>query len=442
MNHIVLCLVRKMASIEKRGNNSYRITVSCGFSNGGKRIKKSMLFTPSRDAKTKKQIKEEVKRAATEFESLVLLGKYFEGNRMKLHDFVDKWERDYAKYNISPSVMEGYKRMIEKDIYPYIGNMPIGKITPMHVQDIYSDMINRGLKANSVKKVHAVLSGIYTRAVKWGVIDSNANPMKRVDLPKKDKDFRIHCFTIEQSRIFLKALSKVYPVKKKAHKRVLKSTGQEYSVPEYTELHQVSLQFKCLFTLLLFSGIRRGECIALTWRDVDFKNSEVSIEKTAVKLSGKQILKEPKTVSGYRKITIPRFLIKMLKAWKKEQMSLSIRSGNTWQGKIGKDFDDNFIFIQDNGQQMHLSTPTHKFREIIDLHNANCKEGEELPRIRLHDLRHTSATLLISEGVDVRTVAGRLGHSSPSLTLNVYAEALQSADKDALKKLENVLAIK
>ena len=120
-------------------------------------------------------------------------------------------------------------------------------------------------------------------------------------------------------------------------------------------------------------------------------------------------------------------------------MKIALSMGETWAGKPISDFGKNWIFIQADGKQMHLSTPTHKFREIIEHHNNHCNESEKLPLIRLHDLRHTSATLMISSGVDVRTAANRLGHSSPSLTLNVYAEALRSADQAAAKTLESLI---
>ena len=213
-----------------------------------------------------------------------------------------------------------------------------------------------------------------------------------------------------------------------------------YSVSEYKYTHRVALQFQCLFLTLLHSGVRRGECLALSWEDIDFQKRELSVFKSTTTVSGKQVIKSPKTRNGYRKIAISEELVNLLKRWRSEQQQTSLELGDLWLGYKGDAFDKNFVFIQSNGEQMHLSTPTHKFREILENHNANCKENEKLPIIRLHDLRHTSATLLISHGVDVRTTASRLGHANPSVTLNFYAEALQSADHVAADTLSAVLS--
>ena len=127
--------------------------------------------------------------------------------------------------------------------------------------------------------------------------------------------------------------------------------------------------------------------------------------------------------------------------YKAEQKELCRVHGTQWQGKPIKNYDDNFIFTQDNGLQMHLSTPTHKFRELIEYYNMSVTdEADKLPVIKLHDLRHTSASLLIASGyVDIETIARRLGHSDISMTLNRYGHALPSQDAKAVHALENML---
>ena len=111
-------------------------------------------------------------------------------------------------------------------------------------------------------------------------------------------------------------------------------------------------------------------------------------------------------------------------------------------GKTPDSFDENTVFIQNKaiGQPLNLSSPGHKFHEIIDLYNATCKkEADKLPHIRLHDLRHTGATLLLGNNTDIETVSKRLGHAKASVTLDIYGHALPENDKTAAKTLEAML---
>lgn len=126
----------------------------------------------------------------------------------------------------------------------------------------------------------------------------------------------------------------------------------------------------------------------------------------------------------------------MLKKYRKEQQELRIKLGYQWKG-------NNHIFIQSDGKQMNLSTPYHTFRDIINKYNATVEDDSlKLPSIPLHGLRHTSATVLIAEKVDVRTVSARLGHAQTSTTMNIYAHSLKESDKKAADKFENVFQIK
>lgn len=128
--------------------------------------------------------------------------------------------------------------------------------------------------------------------------------------------------------------------------------------------------------------------------------------------------------------------MEMVKTYRKEYLQLKLRLGDAWEG-------DNFVFIQWNGLQMHPSTPYGEFKKIIRWYNDSVKKEEEkLPDIPLHGLRHTSATLLISQNVDVRTVGGRLGHAQTSTTMNIYSHFLKRADEAASDALENLLSVK
>ena len=420
-----------MATILKRGN-SYRITVSLGYDDNGNQIRKYATYKPKETAP--KKIEREVQAFAVKFEESVLNGTYYDGENLTFREFVNIWERDYAKDNLTIGVLDGYKRNLELKVFPEIGNMKISKIKRKNILDVYKHMEENGSSANSIRRTHAMLSGIFRKAYQWELIQDN--PCGRVEPPKKESSKGVASFNVEQTYTFLKALELPYTYTKKAHKSH-SSTGEEISIKEYTETHSISLQWKVYFNLAIFSGCRRGELIALTWKDIDFKNHTINITKSASSTNKGQIIKPPKTKAGYREITVPAECVSLLRKWKKEQRELSLKLGTYWQGCTGAEFEKNHVFIQDNGSMMHLSSPTHKFKEILEAYNSQY-EGD-LPLIRLHDLRHTNATLLIAQNTDMKTVSSRLGHSSVATTMDIYAHALPENDQIASNTLESLL---
>ena len=147
---------------------------------------------------------------------------------------------------------------------------------------------------------------------------------------------------------------------------------------------------------------------------------------------GETIVKTTKTKGSLRYITVPAPVIALARQWKSEQAQGRLRIGSKWHS-------GNCVFTQWDGQRMGLDTPYQAFHRIIRNYNATRQpDAPELPLIPLHGLRHTAATLLIAYGTDVRTVAGRLGHSNTSTTLNIYAEYLNELDRSASDKLDNL----
>lgn len=268
-----------------------------------------------------------------------------------------------------------------------------------------------------------------------------SNPCDRIELPKTKPNKDLHYFTLDEAKRFLDALSNTYTIHYKEHVRTSPKTGEPYKVREYDARNYIPIQYQSYFSLAIYGGFRRGELIALTWEDIDFDEQTVSITKSVANTKEGQIVKSTKTVAGERKIKLPKQCFDTLAIWKKEQKSIALTLGSYWKGYRGKNFAKNPIFIMDDGERMHLNTPTHKFREILEMYNAQCeKEEDKLPVIRLHDLRHTSATLLLSENVDIETVSHRLGHSKASVTLDVYGHWMKETDEKASNTLESLFA--
>lgn len=175
-------------------------------------------------------------------------------------------------------------------------------------------------------------------------------------------------------------------------------------------LERESAKIRAMFTLFLYSGIRRGELCGLTWGDVDFDTGIIDINKSTLYLPDKGVFDDTtKTKTSARSIKLPSFVIDTLKEWKKEQNLICMHSGTAWLGKRGNECK---VFTRDNGTALHPSTITNQFRKIISKY--------DLPSVCVHSLRHTNATLLIAAGIDVRTVSKRLGHAQTSTTANIY----------------------
>lgn len=443
-----------MASIKKINTKSgiltYQIIVSLGYTETGKKITKKYTYKPT--SHSPKAVEKEVREFAYEYEKKVKNGRFLDGDSLTYSDVYKRWKDGEASQQLTIGQQEQYENEIEHRIIPAIGHLKMNLITPVHCQSIIDQMVNDGYSPMTIRKTKTAMNAVFVYAYRLEIIKEN--PVTRVKLPPTKVDKSIHFFDLEQAQTFLHALTLKYPHTVSQHTSHNGKTKLPQEVNSYIEYNSVPYQLQVFFTLAIYSGCRRGELIALTWDDVDFDNNVIRITKAtgSSKKSG-QYIKVPKTLNGVRDITLPKKCFDELKEWHSQEYSLSVKLGSAWKGRQGNIFDKSFIFIQDDGTQMSLSTPTHVFKKIIKEYNqmieqeASTKDGKDkeyilskkLPPIHLHDLRHTSATLLISEGVDVETITRRLGHSNPSITLRVYGHALESKDRAASDKLEQIL---
>lgn len=388
-----------MSSIRKRGN-SYQITVNNGRDITGRQIIETATFTPD-PARTEEQNQKALEKFAFEFEEKVKSGKYLDGEKMLHKDFVALRIKNYAEKQLQKTSIERCESSLNNLILPEPGHLKLAKIQPLHIQTFYNKLMEQGYiinghhkqyKSNTIKRIHQIISSTLNTAVRWQLIETN--PCCRIKPQKPDRDTSdIRHFTLEEAQIFLDQLNK-----------------------EYT-------------------GFRLGELIALTWEDIDFKGNAVSISKSTAKTKEGMITKPPKTKSSIRIVSLPAETMNLLKRWKTEQQTYRLSAG-TYRKGIGH------IFIQDNGSQMDISTPNHVFKKIIKCYNESAEEADQLPEITLHGLRHTSATLLIAQNIDIRTVSGRLGHAECSTTMNIYAHALKKQDELAAVSIGGLFAKK
>ena len=431
-----------MATIKPLGNGRFKITVSNGRDLNGKQIRKNTTYTPK--AKTEKAIEKEVRKFANEFEDRFINGDYLSGEETTFAEFVKIWERNYIdRSNRSVRVKEEYKERIERRVVKELGHMKMSKIKATHIDNIIHKLTDEGKSPATVRQYFIAINSVFKYAFKKEII--RENPCLRCDdLPQSDTDTDLHFFTLDQSKRFLKALSMEFPFTVKERKRK-DGSGEIYPVKSYTTTRKISPMWKAYFYVAIYGGFRRGEMVALTWEDIDFEKRSVRITKSVTKTRTKgQIVKEPKTPKSVREIRLPNECFEILSDWKKQEIKLMWELGTAWEGFRGKNFDKNCVFIRlDTGARVDVDTPSHKFKEIIQMYNESLREVEEdliLPDIRLHDLRHTSATLLLASNTDIETVSHRLGHSRASITLDVYGHALETMDEKASDTLERIFA--
>ena len=425
-----------MATIRER-NGTYQITVYSGFDLNGRRKRETTTFTPPKELSPKK--KEKVVQAfAIDFENRIKNGLVLAGEKTTLREFVDRWREEYATQNLEPGTLEKYNAEIDDKILPMLGHMILTEIKPHNVNGFYVSMTKSGVRRDgkpggyskgTITKTANVLSSILKTAVDWEVI--NRNPCDKVRTHGEDVADKIKFFTPAQVSCFLEYIEKPYEIHTRGHSRV-DDTGIQYQVGDYTLTRTMPEQLRVLFNLAVFSGLRKGEMLALQWSDIDFENSTVSVTKAAAVVDGKQVCKAPKTKNSRREVSIPRFLTDRLRNMMVEQTRTKESLGAYWKG-------NNWLFTQSDGSMMSYSTPYATFQDAIDRYNADKEPADQLPHIPFHGLRHTSATLLIAAHQDVRTVSNRLGHAQASTTMNIYAHALKENDRTASNALENML---
>jgi integrase len=194
-------------------------------------------------------------------------------------------------------------------------------------------------------------------------------------------------------------------------------------------LDNEAIHWRIMVTLALTTGLRRGELLGLDWKSVDLDKGTIDVRQALTFSKNGYKLKEPKTKNSIRKVTLPGSLIPDLKSFKIYCNKQRMKSADMWEG--GENF---FLFTFWNGKPLNPYSVGTWWRRF----SANNK----LKYIRFHDLRHTSATLLLNQGVHAKIISSRLGHANIATTLNIYAHALQEADQAAADKLDSLFGAK
>ena len=338
---------------------------------GKQRYIRRQGFKSEKDAKTE----------LLKIEYLVSTNQYYKDVKSgKFGDVLDEWLALH-KETVKPSTWQFIELRANKHVRPYFKNMYVDKITLRQCQDF----VNKTFKVAPVAYVYSVsiVKNTLDYALRLGMIESN--PMLYVIKPKKQS-------TISDNH------GNYY--NKDELKKFLDTAKNDFGLKKYT-----------LFRLLAFSGIRIGECLALTWHDLNYKNNTIAINKTLARTKNGIKIQTPKTKSSNRVISLDTETMQVLKMWQLEQRKQLL--------KLGINAMNKHQLIFSNGKNSFIIVPTVR----LAIKQIAKKAG--IYPITTHGFRHTHATLLFASGMDIKQVQARLGHSNVQTTLNIYTHAMK-----------------
>lgn len=377
-----------MANITKRGN-TFRIRVFVGTDINGKSLIKSTTFTPP-DGVTAKRAEKLAQEYAFEYERHCR-GYVDLNENMRFSELAEWYFTNYAPIELKESTIYTYKGQYKNHIAPVIGNMKVKDITtPKLTQVIQSYELNPA----TVKKLYVIIQSIFRRGVEQGFIRDT--PCHNVLLPKRKTSRRNKALEEDKLKRFVSFLNE-------------KPWDED---------------FKRIIKVLLYTGMRSGECLGLAWEDVDFEHNIISINHTLTDLGGKHHLTPPKTESSIRQIAMGHDLKQILLAQRTYIEDLKLA--------LGDDFaHPEMVFVSALGNYRDRNSVYHSFKRFT--------KGTEFSDMTLHQLRHCNATLLLNQGFDLKVVSAHLGHCNINVTADIYADVLRSMKAKAADQIELAL---
>jgi integrase len=323
-------------------------------------------------------------------------GMYIKPAKLTVGEMLRRWLTEYVSMHDSPRTLESYAEVVNRHLIPALGATYLTELNPQNVQSYYAKALNSGrldgrggLSARSVLYHHRILAKALDHAVKMGLVARKVTDA--VSTP-----------------------------------RVAKATMATLSPEEVNRFLDVAKEspYYVLFVTLLYTGLRRGELLALRWRNLDLEAGTLAVVETAYQLrGGEYVIKEPKTANSRRSVSLSPALIELLRGYRADQELLRIQLG------IGLTGDD-FVFVRYDGRPLVPNVVTHAFEKLVE------KVGL---KVRLHDLRHTHATLMLKAGIHPKIVSERLGHATIGITLDTYTHVLPGLQRQAAELFDEVV---
>ena len=365
-------------TIRKRADGRWEGKYTLGYDpKTGKLIRKSVY------GKTQKEVRLALSKIVSEMDS----GTYAEPSKMKVSQWLDEWLASYTM-NIKPATRSAYEEHIRVHIKPSLGDIPLKQLSTRDIQQLYTNLLKeRELSPKTVRNIHGVLHRTLEQAKLLGYI--RVNPAEAAVTPRVEKK-QVETLDAEDIGKFLAAIR-----------------GTKYEYPLF---------------VAVFTGLRQGELLGLTWDCVDFEHGMLLINKQHNRVKGDTefrfaSLKNDKA----RVLTVADEVIDVLKLQKQRQESWAAALGNGWENP------DNLVFTTEFGRYINNKILYQNFKRIA--------KNWGKPGLRFHDLRHTYAVNSLRAGDDIKTVQENLGHATASFTLSTYAHATPGMKRESAKRM-------
>ena len=340
--------------------------------------------------RTKRQAEE----ALAEVQNSVMDGSLVPNTAVTLGAYLDSWLAGQEAH-LRPSTHHSYV-IAAKRLRRHLGPYKLQAITPLQIEGFYADLLDHGkrdgegLSPKSVRNTHVVLRKALADAERLGIVHRNAAAAARGPAVSRPE---LTTWSSDQVKVFL-------------------ATAAES-------------RLRNAFMVLATTGMRRGEALGLRWSDVDFDSSQLAIVQTVSTVDGIVTIGKPKTAGSRRTVYVGEVTIRALQRQRQQQIEEQLAAGPAWSG------GNSLVFQSLTGEPEHPDRFSKHFNQLV--------EQAKLPRIRLHDLRHTNATLSLKGGVHPKVVSERLGHSSVTITLDLYSHVTPGISRDAADTVESMM---
>lgn len=315
-------------------------------------------------------------------------GLVFDGGSLRLFEYLERWLADSVRDTVRATTYENYSYLVRTYIVPSLGRVKLKALTPAHVQRFYREKLDSGLAPRTVQYLHTLLRKALKQAVKWGMVPRNVTDA--VDAPRPAKK-ETKYFSFDQAKAFLKVASED--------------------------------RFWALYVLALSTGLRRGELLGLRWEDLDLEREVLRVRRSLT--PDAKSYNQPKSVKGRRSVRLTLGAVEAMKLHKINQDREKTCLGSLWQ-------EQGLVFPSSKGTPFNPSNLLNRsFKPLL--------RRAGLPMIRFHDLRHTFATLMFSNGEHPKIVQEILGHAQITLTLDTYSHVLPSMQEGAVGRLGELL---
>lgn len=311
--------------------------------------------------------------------------------RLTVEAYFQDW-LETLKPRVKPASWERYELDVRRRVIPHLGKMKLANLSAPDLQLLYGKCLESGLSPTSVRNLHRVISAALSQAVKWGLAQRNVASL--ASAPRRNIKEMVVLGREQVSGLLVAA------------------SGH---------------RLEALFTLAVTSGMREGELLALRWKDVDLEDGALQVRATLRRTKAGFSFSEPKTARSRRQIILTQAALVALKRHRAAQIAERLRLGPAWE-------DNGLVFANEVGRPIEAQNVYNRsFKRLL--------RQAGLPDMRFHDLRHTAATLMLTQGVHPKVVSDMLGHATIAITLDLYSHVLPAMQKEAVQAMDALFGV-